>query len=268
MDVLIIEPLEAEVTEWLAARHSVRYASELARDPREFRQALYNVRALVLPSWLALDAKTLHYAPLLRAVGRVTGGAENIDLDACSRAGIEVVRSLTATAQAEAEFMIGAMLSLLRRVPVEGADGMLVGRELGACTVGLVGMPPAAKAMSQMISSFGSRMVGYDPSLHASDSVWERWRIAPLGLRELLVIADNSPMRFGIALGSFRDQELARNHLAGLEKRGVKGARVADRPSTLPALRFRMQPVDAALGQQLAELQKEFPQARITPCTP
>lgn len=190
MDVLIIEPLEAEVTEWLAARHSVRYASELARDPREFRQALYNVRALVLPSWLALDAKTLHYAPLLRAVGRVTGGAENIDLDACSRAGIEVVRSLTATAQAEAEFMIGAMLSLLRRVPVEGADGMLVGRELGACTVGLVGMPPAAKAMSQMLSGFGSRMVGYDPSLHASDSVWERWRIAPLGLRELLEQSD------------------------------------------------------------------------------
>jgi D-3-phosphoglycerate dehydrogenase len=190
MDVLIIEPLEAEVMQWLGARHSVRYAPELVRDPREFRQALYNVRALILPSLVALDAATLHYAPVLRAVGRVSGGAENIDLDACSRAGIEVVRSLTATAQAEAEFMIGAMLSLLRRVPIEGADGMLVGRELGACTVGLIGMPPAAKAMVQMLSGFGSRMVGYDPSLHATDSVWERWRVAPLGLRELLETSD------------------------------------------------------------------------------
>jgi D-3-phosphoglycerate dehydrogenase len=190
MDVLIIEPLEAEVMQWLGARHSVRYAPELVRDPREFRQALYNVRALILPSVVALDAATLHYAPVLRAVGRVSGGAENIDLDACSRAGIEVVRSLTATAQAEAEFMIGAMLSLLRRVPIEGADGMLVGRELGACTVGLIGMPPAAKAMVQMLSGFGSRMVGYDPSLHATDSVWERWRVAPLGLRELLETSD------------------------------------------------------------------------------
>jgi D-3-phosphoglycerate dehydrogenase len=190
MDILIIEPLEAEVMQWLAARYSVRYAPELVRDPREFRQSLYNVRALVLPSLLALDAATLHYAPVLRAVGRVSGGAENIDLDACSRAGIEVVRSLTATAQAEAEFMIGAMLSLLRRVPVEGADGMLVGRELGACTVGLIGMPPAAKAMVSMLSGFGSRMVGYDPSLHATDGVWERWRVAPLGLRELLETSD------------------------------------------------------------------------------
>jgi phosphoglycerate dehydrogenase-like enzyme len=190
MDVLIIEPLEAEVMQWLAARYTVRYAPELVREPREFRQSLYNVRAVIVPSLLALDAATLHYAPVLRAVGRVSGGAENIDLDACSRAGIEVVRSLTATAQAEAEFMIGAMLSLLRRVPVEGADGMLVGRELGACTVGLIGMPPAAKAMVNMLSGFGSRVVGYDPSLHATDGVWERWRVAPLGLRELLETSD------------------------------------------------------------------------------
>jgi D-3-phosphoglycerate dehydrogenase len=190
MDILIIEPLENEVMQWLAARHSVRYAPELTRDPRGFRQALYNVRALIIPSSIALDGAVIHYAPLLRAVGRVSGGAENVDLDACSRAGIEVVRSQTATAQAEAEFMIGAMLSLLRRVPVEGSDGSLVGRELGACTVGMIGMPPAAKAMVQMLSGFGSRVVGYDPSLHASDTVYERWRVAPLGLRELLETSD------------------------------------------------------------------------------
>jgi len=190
MDLLIIEPLEAEVMQWLDARYSLRHAPELARDTRAFRQALYNVRALILPPTVALDAQALHYAPVLRAVGRVSAGAENIDLEACARAGIEVVRSQSATAQAEAEFMIGALLSLLRRVPVVGSDGMLVGRELGACTVGLIGMPPAAKAMTRMLGGFGSRVVGYDPSLHASDSVWSRWQVAPLGLRELLEQAD------------------------------------------------------------------------------
>jgi phosphoglycerate dehydrogenase-like enzyme len=190
MDVLILEPLEAEVMQWLNGRHSVRYAPELVRDQREFRQSLFNVRSVVLPSSVPIDSATLHYAPVLRAVGRVSGGSENIDIDACARAGVEVVRSLTATAQAEAEFMIGALLSLLRRVPVEGTDGMLVGRELGACTVGLIGMPPAAKAMVAMLSGFGSRVVGYDPALHASDGLWNRWRVAPLGLRELLEASD------------------------------------------------------------------------------
>jgi phosphoglycerate dehydrogenase-like enzyme len=190
MDLLIIEPLEAEVMEWLQARYALRYAPELAGDPRAFRQALYNVRAMIVPPTVTLDAQALHYAPVLRAVGRVSAGAENIDVDACARARVEVVRGLTATAQAEAEFMIGALLSLLRRVPVVGSDGMLVGRELGAATVGLVGMAPSARSMAQMLSGFGSKMVGYDPALHSRDSVFERWRVKPLGLRELLEQSD------------------------------------------------------------------------------
>ncbi|HET6600027.1 MAG TPA: NAD(P)-dependent oxidoreductase [Burkholderiaceae bacterium] len=190
MDLLIVEPLEAEVTEWLKARYTVRYAPELASDPRAFRQALYNVRAMIVPPSVTLDAQALHYAPVLRAVGRVSAGAENIDLDACARARVEVVRSLTATAQAEAEFMIGALLSLLRRVPVLGADGMLVGRELAGATVGLVGMAPSARSMAQLLEAFGSKVVGYDPSLHSSDAIWERWKVAPLGLRELLEQSD------------------------------------------------------------------------------
>jgi len=190
MDLLIIEPLETEVVDWLQARYELRYAPDLAHDPRALRQALYNVRAMIIPPSVMLDAQTLHYAPVLRAVGRVSAGAENIDLDACVRARVEVVRSPTATAQAEAEFMIGALLSMLRRVPVIGSDGMLVGRELGGATVGLIGMAPAARAMSQMLGGFGSKVVGYDPSLHATDSVFERWRVTPLGLQELLEQAD------------------------------------------------------------------------------
>ena len=71
--------------------------------------------------------------------------------------------------------MIGAMLSLLRRVPVRGSDGSLVGRELGGATVGLVGMPPAARTMAQLLAALRRRsIVGYDPSLHASDPSWDR----------------------------------------------------------------------------------------------
>ena len=190
MDLLIVEPLEAEVMQWLQARYALRYAPELAADPRAFRQALYNVRSMIVPPSVAIDSQALHYAPVLRAVGRVSAGAENIDLEACARARVEVVRGLTATAQAEAEFMIGALLSLLRRVPITGSDGMLVGRELGAATVGLVGMAPAARSMAQMLAGFGTKIVGYDPALHASDSVFERWKVKPLGLRELLEQAD------------------------------------------------------------------------------
>ena len=190
MDLLIAESLEPEVINWLETRHSVRYAPQLAQDPRGFRQGLYDVRALIVPPALAIDALTLQHAPRLRAVGRVSAGAENIDLEACARAGIEVVRCLTASAPAEAEFMIQALLSLLRRFPVVGTDGRLAGRELSMCTVGLIGMAPAARSMAQMLSGFDTRLVGYDPALHPSDTVWQRWRVLPVGLPELLQESD------------------------------------------------------------------------------
>lgn len=190
MQLLIVEPLENEVMQWLEERHPMRFAPELAREPREFRMSLYDVRALIIPPSVALDAATLQYAPMLRAVGRVSAGAENIDVEACHRAGIEVVRSLTATALAEAEFMLGALIALLRRVPVETSDGLLVGRELGSATVGLIGMTPAARSIVQLLSGFGSRVIGYDPSVHARDGVWARWRVEPTGLRELLEQSD------------------------------------------------------------------------------
>ncbi|WP_088284429.1 D-isomer specific 2-hydroxyacid dehydrogenase family protein [Ideonella sp. A 288] len=190
MDVLIIEPLDPEVMRWLVARHSVRYAPDLAHDRHALRHALMPVRAMIIPPSVALDGDILQHAPVLRAVGRLSAGAENIDLDACTRAGVEVVRPANASAAAEAEFAIGALLQMLRRVPVVNAEGLLVGRELGGSTVGLIGMAPAARTMAQLLGAFGSRVIGYDPSLHASDALWNRWKVEPAGLRELLEQAE------------------------------------------------------------------------------
>ena len=190
MDVLIVEPLEPEVLQWIDARHPVRFAPELEKDPRALRQTLFNVRALIAPPSVGLDAQALHFAPVLRAVGRLSAGAENLDLEACARAGIEVVRPGSASAGAEAEFAIGAMLQLLRRVPVRGNDGLLVGRELAGATVGLVGLPSSARPLAQLLGAFGAQVKGYDPAVHVSDGLWARWKITPLSLRELVEQSD------------------------------------------------------------------------------
>ena len=62
--------------------------------------------------------------------------------------------------------------------------------ELGGATVGLVGMTPAARPLSQLLGAFGSRVVGYDPAVHTSDGLWTRWKVEPLGLRELMEQSD------------------------------------------------------------------------------
>ena len=186
MSVLIVEPLEAEVTQWLSERHAVHFAPELASDPVALRVALRLVRGVILPAGVAVDAPLLRAAPRLQVLGRVSGGLENIDLQACRAARVEVVRSLTATASAEAEFAIGALLAMLRRVPVQASDGLMVGREMGCATIGLIGMTPAARILAQLLPAFGTRVVGYDPSLHQNEALWAHWGIEPLPLRELM----------------------------------------------------------------------------------
>jgi D-3-phosphoglycerate dehydrogenase len=190
MTVLILEPLEAEVVQWLAERHDARFAPELVGDPEGLRDALQDSRALVAPPEVRVDTDLLRGAPTLRAIGRASGGAENIDMEACRKAGVEVVRSQSSTASAEAEFAIGALLSLLRRVPIEGSDGLKVGRELGCSTIGVLGLTPTARVLTQLLHAFGARVVGYDPAMHPSDVTWARWGIEAMSLSELVEHSD------------------------------------------------------------------------------
>jgi hypothetical protein len=91
--------------------------------------------------------------------------------------------------------------------------------------------------------------------------------IRKLGVKDMLVIADNSPLRFGIALGSFRDPELAQKHQADLARRGVQGVRVSDVPSSVPGTRFRITGVDAETAAGLTLLHREFQPSRLAPCS-
>ncbi|RZJ06433.1 MAG: phosphoglycerate dehydrogenase [Rubrivivax sp.] len=190
MSVLILEPLEAEVVQWLAERHDARFAPELVGHMDGLLEALRNARALIAPPEVCVDAELLRGARVLRAIGRASGGAENIDVEACRKAGVEVVRSQASTASAEAEFAVGALLSLLRRVPVEGSDGLKVGRELGCSTIGVLGLTPTAQVLTQLLQAFGSRVVGYDPAVHPSDSAWVRWGIEAVSLSQLMAQSD------------------------------------------------------------------------------
>jgi D-3-phosphoglycerate dehydrogenase / 2-oxoglutarate reductase len=188
MDLLVAEPLEAEVLQWLQVRHDLHYAPRLTDDRKPLAEALAQARAVLLPAHIAVNSRMLARAPMLRAIGRIVGGQEHIDLDACARAGIAVLRSPESTAPAEAEFMLGALLTLLRPNPL--APHRIVGRELAHCTVGLVGMGPGARRLGTLLQSLGTQVRGYDPALHATGAQWQRWGVQPVGLRELFEQSD------------------------------------------------------------------------------
>lgn len=191
MDVLILDTLDAQVLRWLSERHPVRHAPELAHDPDALRAALPGVGALIAPASLRIDSLLLEWAPQLRAVARTgSGSAAPIDLDACERAGVEVLRNGGAHASAHAEFVVGALLAQWRRSEAVVAEGAAAAREIGGATVGIFGLQPGSRSLAALLQAFGAHVVGYDPSLHASDGLWARWQIEPMPLRAFMGACD------------------------------------------------------------------------------
>ncbi|MCA3218795.1 MAG: SPOR domain-containing protein [Burkholderiales bacterium] len=86
------------------------------------------------------------------------------------------------------------------------------------------------------------------------------------GVRDFVVMGENTSMRNGIALASFKDPALAKSFLADIEKRGVKGVRTAERPPALPGTRFTIKALDAPTVEKLQALQKDFTNAKFAAC--
>jgi hypothetical protein len=132
----------------------------------------------------------------------------------------------------------------------------------------LEALVPAERLQARSVEAPGWFMVYVPPFKTRAEADRAAALMRDQGVKELVVIGDNSPMRFGIALGSFRDQELANRHLADLQRRGVKSARVADKPSTVPGTRFVIRDLDPFLIAALQALQKETAPARLLACGP
>ena len=125
---------------------------------------------------------------------------------------------------------------------------------------------PAARISTAEVDTAGWHMVFLPPAKTRAEAERAAEDLRSKGVRELLVIEDNSPLRYAISLGQFKDRDLALKHQAELEQRGVKGVRISVRSGAAPAMRVRVSPADAAVATQLAALQKEFGATRLAPC--
>jgi cell division septation protein DedD len=107
----------------------------------------------------------------------------------------------------------------------------------------------------------------YLPQRTLSEAEQRAEQLRAQGLLDPVVYREGT-FRFSIGLGSFRDRDSARKQVTQLERRGVRGVRVADNPSTERSTRVLIRGADAASVRQLEDVQKDFPQQKLQPCTP
>lgn len=88
-----------------------------------------------------------------------------------------------------------------------------------------------------------------------------------MGITDTFVIQDNSARRYGIALGTFRNQDAAQAHLETMIRRGARTARIAEVGSGTARLAIQLRALDPAAEAQVNRAKAEFPRLEARPCS-
>jgi len=127
--------------------------------------------ALVTRGFVEIPSKVLRVAERLKVIGVHGVGVDHIDVDFAQERGIEIVGTPTVLTDAVAEFTIGLMLSLLRKIP--NADTAvrreewnrkysdLVGVDLIGKTVGIIGLGRIGSAVARRLKAFDVNLIYY-----------------------------------------------------------------------------------------------------------
>ncbi|MGO4394843.1 NAD(P)-dependent oxidoreductase [Variovorax sp. M-6] len=191
--VLLTNPIDARQAERLALHADLQLASATDADTlrREARNAAFIVVRAPLPPALFDEA------PVLRAVVRHGAGLDMIPVDAASRRGVAVANVPGANAGSVAEYVLGQMLALARRLPqidaalrTHGWDTARQladhGADLSGRTVTIVGMGAIGQALARICGAgFGMRVIGVRRHPPADDA-----RVQYLALADALPLSD------------------------------------------------------------------------------
>lgn len=118
-----------------------------------------------------LTAKVFAERPGLKVVSRVGTGLDSVDLGAAEARGVRVYNTPEAPASAVAEFTVGVLLALLRRIALSDRR-MHAGewrKEMGASLCGrrvlVVGYGRIGRRVAGALSYLGAEVTAYDPHL-------------------------------------------------------------------------------------------------------
>jgi phosphoglycerate dehydrogenase-like enzyme len=143
-----------------------------------------------------LDAQAIERATSLQLIARSGSGVDNVDIEAASARGIQVISAPTAGALTVAEGTITLMLAAMKRLGQLGdvvRDGRWQDRlnvevlDIQSSRLGIVGFGRIGQEVARLATALGMEVVAYDPLMSGSESM-DRYEL--LSLPSLLESSD------------------------------------------------------------------------------
>ncbi|ELP93544.1 Erythronate-4-phosphate dehydrogenase, putative [Entamoeba invadens IP1] len=135
------------------------------KKPEELLEAIKEVEAVIIRSDKVTPA-VVEAGKKLKIVVRAGAGYDNVDLPACTKAGIVVMNTPGQNSNAVAELAIGMMIYAFRNMFQPGTGIELRGKTLGLAACGNVG-----QCVKKISEGFGMQVAIYDPYLKMEGKV-------------------------------------------------------------------------------------------------
>ena len=198
VDIVVTEFMHEPALGELDGEFTVGVDTGLYADREALVRAAAGARALIVRNQTRVDAWLLGRCPSVTVIGRLGVGLDNIDLDACATAEVEVFPATDTNAASVAEYVISAVLMLLRGAFLSSSRVLagewprreLVGREAAGKTLGLIGFGGTARETARRARGLDMSVVASDPPIAADDPLWAQTETTPRALDELLQEAD------------------------------------------------------------------------------
>jgi phosphoglycerate dehydrogenase-like enzyme len=181
----------------LRAATELRMATGL--DPATLQREVVGADALIIRTGGVVDAALLDRGKDLRVVGRHGVGYDQIDVDAATSRGIQVVYTPGANTQSVAEHVFALMIGLSRHFPrmtTELAAGnygvrvSMTGRELAGKSLGIIGFGRIGRRVGEIAHLGFGMKVRYHDIVPAPEEVELRCGAARLSFDEVLEVSE------------------------------------------------------------------------------
>jgi D-3-phosphoglycerate dehydrogenase len=192
--VLIAEELSPATIDALGPDFEIRTCN--GADRGELLSAITEADAILVRSATKVDQEALLAARRLKVVARAGVGLDNVDVKAATQHGVMVVNAPTSNIVSAAELAVALMLAAARHIAPASAAlkngewkrSKYTGIELYEKTVGIVGLGRIGVLVAQRLSSFGMKVIAYDPYVQAGRAAQMGVRL--VGLDDLLAESD------------------------------------------------------------------------------
>jgi D-3-phosphoglycerate dehydrogenase len=195
--ILLVHKMHDSGIRLLREAGEVRFAA--GSDPATLQREVLGAEALIIRTGGDIDAPLLDRGKDLKVVGRHGVGYDQIDVEAATARGVQVVYTPGANTQSVSEHVFALMIGLSRHFPTmmsELARGnyharvSLTGREIAGKTLGIVGFGRIGRRIGEIAHlGFGMRVIYHD-IVPAPEEVELRAGARRVGFKEVLEASD------------------------------------------------------------------------------